>query len=262
MSQSKAFNPGILHFQRACRSLLYKYVEYEYMPPLSDDEIARAIEGGALGIEPFTADNVQPASIDLTLGAEAFIASHDDKTLLNEGDVLVLPPGEMALVLTRERLSLGIDYAATIGLRSHFARKGIDLLAGPQVDPGFQGPLHIVLINLSPSQQVIAHGEPFLTLEIHRLSEPASRRYTGEYQAQTSITASEIRDLKKGEGIALSEVVKAMRNIAKDVDSLDKSVARLEQSVSQLTRNVDWYMRIFTVTIVILVAGVLGALWV
>lgn len=224
------------------------------MSPLSDHQITEAVDRGEVTIEPFDEKNVEPASIDLTLGKEAFIASDDDKTILSEGDILALPPGELALVLSRESITLGRNYAATIGLRSHFARRGIDLLAGPQVDPGFAGPLHIVLINLSPSQHVIQFGEPFLTLELHRLSEPADVSYSGEYQTQDSITADEIRDLKKGEGIALSEAVKAMRNIAQDVDSLEKSVSRL-------TRNVDWYMRIFISTIVVLVGGVLGFLY-
>lgn len=224
------------------------------MPPLTSQEIRQALEEGEMVIEPFTENHLEPASIDLSLGHEAFLASGDDKIILEEGSVLTLPPGEMALILTRERLSLGLQHTATIGLRSKFARKGIDLLAGPQVDPGFEGPLHIVLINLSPSQQVIEFGEAFLTLEIHRLSTEASKRYSGDYQSQTTITAQEIRDLKKGEGIALSEAVKAMRTIAQDVDALEKSVSRL-------TRNVDRYMQIFVATIVALVVGVLGYLF-
>lgn len=225
------------------------------MATLTGTQISEAIENEEIVIEPYNEGNIEPASVDLTLGNEAFLASDDDKTRLSSGDVLTLPPGEMALVLTQERIALGSKYAASIGLRSRFARKGIDILKGPQVDPGFEGPLHIVLINLSPSQQVIEHGEAFLTLEIVRLSEPAENAYKGRYQAQESLTAEEIRDLKKGEGIALSEAVKAMRTIAKDVDSL-------ENSVSRLTKNVDRYMQIFVGAIVTLVVGVLGYLFV
>lgn len=224
------------------------------MGVLSDKQIVEAVEEGHIEIDPFVEDNVQPASVDFTLGPEAFRASDDDKMILEPGDVLTLRPGEMAILLTREDVKLSAEYAATIGLRSRFTRKGIDLLAGPQVDPGFDGPLHIVLINLSPSEQVIEHGERFLTLEFRKLREPSDTTYTGQYQSQSTITAEEIRDLKKGEGIALSEAVKAMQTIARDVDALETSVTRL-------TKNVDRYMQIFIATIVTLVAGVLGYLY-
>lgn len=228
------------------------------MPTLTAREIEQAIEDGDIVLNPFDETNLEPASIDLTLGNEAFLASDDDKTFLDEGSVLTLPPGEMSLVLTRENLSLGLQYAATIGLRSKFARKGVDLLAGPQVDPGFQGPLHIALINLSPSQQVIENGEAFLTLEIHRLSEEAGERYSGDYQAQSTITSKEIRDLKKGEGIALSEAVKAMRTIAQDVSSLENTVDGLSETVAQNSEEANRYLRYFLGAIFVLVAAVIS----
>lgn len=224
------------------------------MGTLSDTEIRQALEGGDISIEPLDDTQIEPASVDLTLGPEAFRASDTDKIHLKEGDILPLPPGEMALVLTREVVELSPRIAANIGLRSHFTRKGIDLLAGPQIDPGFEGPLHIILINLSPSELLIEYGEPFLTIEFRRLGEAAAERYDGQYQASTSITADEIRDLKKGEGIALSEAVKAMQTIAKDVGAL-------QESVSELTTNVNRYMAIFVGAIVTLVAAVISALF-
>lgn len=223
------------------------------MNPLSDNQIREAVEAGELKIDPFLEENVEPASIDLTLGREAFRASDDSKIHLDEGSILTLPAGEMALVLTREHLKLGSQIAGAIGLRSHFSRKGIDLLAGPQVDPGFEGPLHIVLVNLSPSRIVLEYGEPFLTVEFHRLSEPVESPYSGEYQASPSITAEEVRDLKEGEGVPLSEAVKAMQNIAKDVGAL-------EDNISNLAEQVDRYMRYFVTALVILVGAIVTAI--
>lgn len=223
------------------------------MSPLSDAQLKAAVADGDLAVEPFDEDNVEPASLDLALGEEAFVASEDEKTRLDDGDVLTLPPGEMVLVLTREHLDLGPQLAGTIGLRSHFSRKGVDLLAGPQVDPGFEGPLHIVLVNLSPSRIVVEYGEPFLTVEFRRLSEPVDEAYAGTYQASDSITTEEMRDLKEGDGVPLSEAVRAMQAIAKDV-------ATLEDNISNLTRQVDRYMRIFASSLVVLVAAIVTAI--
>lgn len=221
------------------------------MSTLSDEGIRDAMDRGELTVEPFDDDNLEPASVDLTLGSEAFRASDDDKITLGEADALTLPPGEMALVLTREQLELGTSIAGNIGLRSYFARKGIDLLSGPQVDPGFEGPLHIVLLNLSPSQLLIEYGEPFLTVEFRRLDDEAAQAYDGSYQAQSMITPEEMRDLKEGQGIALSDAVKAMQNIARDVSTL-------QESVTELSENADNYMKIYVRSIVALVGAVVS----
>lgn len=228
------------------------------MGTLSDSAIRRAIADGEIQIDPFDEENVEPASVDLTLGHEAFLGKEDEKQWLEAGDVLVLPAGATAIVLTRERIELGDSIAANIGLRSHFTRRGIDLLAGPQIDPGFQGPLHLVLINLSPSQQVIEFGEPFVTIEFRRLSEAVTEPYAGRYQAREHITAEEIRDLKEGAGIALSEAVRAMQNIAKDVSALQQTVDKLSETVAENSENADRYMQRFLQAVYALVAAVIA----
>lgn len=223
------------------------------MGTLSGEQIREEVESesGRIAIEPFDPDCIQPASYDMTLGAEAFIPEHEQKEMLEPGSVLSIPAGGTALVLTRERLEVGHDVAGHLGLRSYYTRKGIDILKGPQIDPGFEGPLHVILLNLSPSKQVIPYGEPIVTVEFVELNEPVKEGYDGDYQAQDSITQKEIDDLMEGEGIPLSEAVEAMQNIARDV-------ATLEENVSRLSRHSDWYMRIFITTIVILVASIVG----
>lgn len=228
------------------------------MGTLSDSAIRKALEEGEIHIEPLEDAKVEPASVDLTLGHEAFLGKEDEKRHLDEGDVLSLPAGATAIVLTQERIELGDTIAGNIGLRSHFTRKGIDLLSGPQIDPGFAGPLHLVLINLSPSQQVIEFGERFVTIEFRRLSDPVADTYSGRYQTQEHITAEEIRDLKEGEGIALSEAVKAMQNIAKDVNALQQTVDQLSDTVATNSDNADRYMQWFLRAVIALVATVVA----
>lgn len=100
------------------------------MGTLSDKSIRTALDEGEIAIDSLDEDNIEPASVDLTLGNEAFLGKDDEKMWLEEGDMLVLPPGATAIVLTRERIELGNTVAANIGLRSHFTRRGIDILSG------------------------------------------------------------------------------------------------------------------------------------
>lgn len=224
------------------------------MPILSDVDLRNALTSGDIQIVP-PPTKIEPASIDLSVGDEAFAASQDEITRLSQGKLLVIPPGEMVLIITKEDIKLGLRIVGHIGLRSYFTRKGLVLLAGPQIDPGFDGTLHIVLCNLSPTEMVLSYGEPFCTIEFHRLSNDAEQSYTGPYQKQKGITAREIDDIRQRRGYALSEVIKNMQSIARDVSSLKESVERL-------TNRTDKYMLVFISSLSALVIGILLKLFV
>lgn len=219
------------------------------MPILSDVDLKDAIKNGEIQIIPFPI-TIEPASIDLSVGDEAFAASGDEIIKLSQGKLLIIPPGEMVLIVTREEIKLSTRIVGHIGLRSYFTRKGLVLLAGPQIDPGFEGTLHIVLCNLSPTEIALSYSEPFCTIELHRLSIDAQQSYKGSYQKQKGITSREIDDIRQRRGYALSEVIKDMQSIARDVSSL-------KESVDRLTNRTDKYMLMFISTLSALVIGIL-----
>ena len=223
------------------------------MPILSDIDLEKAIKSGEVQIIP-APTYIEPATIDLSVGEEAFAASNDEITKLSQGQLLIIPPGEMVLIITREEVKLGQQIAGHIGLRSFFTRKGLVLLAGPQIDPGFEGTLHVVLCNLSPTEIALSYGEPFCTIELHRLEHAAEKPYGGASQKQKGITPREINDIRQRRGYALSEVIKDMQSIAKDVSAL-------KSSVEKLTNRTDKYMAIFVGSLAALVIGILVKLF-
>lgn len=224
------------------------------MTVLADTNLREAIRSGEIKITP-PVDNIEPASIDLSVGDEAFIASEEQITKLLQGKLLILPAGEMAIVTTREELKLALNIVGHIGLRSYFTRKGIVLLAGPQIDPGFEGNLHVVLCNLSPTEISLSHGEPFCTVEFHKLSTASEKPYSGDYQCQKGITPQEVTDIRQRRGYALSEVIKNMQTIAQDIGTL-------KESVEKLTSRTDKYMLIFVSSLAALVIGVVVKLFI
>jgi dCTP deaminase len=224
------------------------------MSILSDVDLRDAIKNSEIQITPHPT-SIEPASIDLSIGEEAFAASGDEIIKLSQGKLLIIPPGEMVLIITREELKLGPRIVGHIGLRSYFTRKGLVLLAGPQIDPGFEGTLHIVLCNLSPTELALSYGESFCTVEFHRLSTEVQQQYKGSYQKQRGITPREINDIRERRGYALSEVIKDMQSIARDVSSL-------KDSVEKLTNRTDKYMAIFVSSLSALVIGIILKLFV
>src|SRR5665213_1311957 len=92
---------------------------------LTDRQIREAINSGDIGVDPFSDEQIQPASIDLRVGDEGATTKHKRKTNIKDTGVLILEPGDFGVVSILEHLKLGPQYAGRIGLRSKFARKGL-----------------------------------------------------------------------------------------------------------------------------------------
>lgn len=108
----------------------------------------------------------------------------------------------------------------------------------------------------------IGFGEPFCSVEFHKLDTPVEKPYgthPGEdYQDQDEITPKEMNDLRQNEGYALSEVMKDMRNIARDVSELKNTVGKYVYTVDKYVSRSDLYMKIFTGSILALVGVVIS----
>lgn len=194
---------------------------------LADREIRRAIEAGELGIEPFAESSLQPASYDFRIGRQAFVSSTREKVDVSQTGLIVIEPGDFAVVESIERVELGQQTAAMLGLRSEYARQGLLLLSGPQIDPGFRGVLVMRVVNLAPKRIALPYEAPFLTAQFFRLAEPVAKRYEGARQDQTGINARDIQELTQTEGLTLGEMLKTLSSLALDVSELRGSVSKL-----------------------------------
>ncbi len=86
------------------------------------------------------------------IGNAAFVSSTKEKIDVAQKGFIVIEPGDFAVVETLERVEPGQQTAAMIGLRSEYARQGLLMLSGPQIDPGFRGVLVIRVVNLAPKR--------------------------------------------------------------------------------------------------------------
>ncbi|EKD49913.1 MAG: hypothetical protein ACD_63C00014G0009 [uncultured bacterium] len=108
------------------------------MSVLTKEEIFKEIDKGNIKIEPFSAENVGPGSIDLTLGNMFRVFKKSDKiydvgdnpdykkiTKLVETDSIVVNPQETVLGITRENIALPSNICGWLEGRSRFARLGL-----------------------------------------------------------------------------------------------------------------------------------------
>jgi dCTP deaminase len=218
------------------------------MSLLTDTEIREAVESGEIALDPLDSESVQPASYDLRLGDKAIITKtleidkvrerveQDEATETNvaEAGTITIPAGAFALVVTRERIKLSASYAGHLGLRSYFARKGVLLLSGLQVDPGFDGYLVLGFANLSPRSVHIAYEEAIATLEIQRLGRPAAEPYSGMYagqQATPTIPRADADYLRTIETLSVSDLTRALLRLSDNVSELSNDVGALARYV-------------------------------
>jgi len=194
---------------------------------MTDGEILAARESKDIILDPFDPDRLEPASYDIRVGTWAFTSSVKEKLDLSRKGVLIIDAGEFAVLEARERIELSPIVAGQLGLRSEYARRGLLMLSGPQVDPTFRGILVVRLVNLSPKPIALSYEAPFLTVQFFRLNKPVENSYNGPQQGQTGISSRDMQELAETEGLTLGQVIKTLSTLAMEVAELKGSVNRL-----------------------------------
>ena len=178
---------------------------------LSDRDIQAAVNAGHLIIEPFAEDALQPASVDIRLGAEFRVfRNHRDSYIdvrepvanlteletVEPDQAFVLHPSEFVLGTTLERVQLPDDLVARVEGKSSLGRLGLLVHAtAGYVDPGWDGHLTMELSNVANLPIRLYSGMKIGQLSFLRLTSPAERPYgspglRSKYQGQTGPTAS------------------------------------------------------------------------
>jgi dCTP deaminase len=198
---------------------------------VTDLQLREAYENGEIVIDPFDDTQVQPASYDLRIGEQGITTSGKKVINLREIGYLAMEPGDVAIVTVLERIQLSTRYAARLGLRSKYVRKGLVASMGLQIDPGFAGELNVTLVNLTPQSIALPYKDDFLSVEFHKLEAPATHPYRGPYQGQKGLGPEEIAAITEGQGVAFSEIITTLRSLSQNVASLSSHVRIMEWSI-------------------------------
>jgi dCTP deaminase len=181
------------------------------MGVLTGRQIQALVEGKVLGIDPFDPDFQAPASYDLRLHHKLLASPVGEKVLGKVIDLRDTPegfpilPGQMVGVLSLEKLSIPLNITGRFGIRSYFARKGLNAFGGLQLDPGFRGRLTMNLLNVGPESVHVSYKEPIFSVEFSRLDEDALP-YEGEYQDQEDFPADQYNYILDARTTSLAEI--------------------------------------------------------
>lgn len=167
---------------------------------LTHDVIQHEIEAGRVVIDPFFADQVGPASIDLHLGDEIRVmhAGRDPVAVTDGADYRTitavrsldvpypLEPGETIHGITRERITLPADIGGWLEGRSRFARLGLMIhVTSGFVQPGVSSRQVLEMSNVSGRTLLIHPGVRLLQIVLQRCE--GSALYRGRFASQENL---------------------------------------------------------------------------
>jgi len=163
---------------------------------LSDVDIRKGVESGALTIEPFEESKLQLASYDVTLGNEFEVIDRfstiaidpvnkkypSTRTItIKDGEEFVLHPGETVLGKQREFIGVDLSHLILLSGKSSLARAGLVVHNTAMLfNPGHKFYPTFELLNTNNVPIILRPGMEVAQLLFARLTSECSKSYLGD----------------------------------------------------------------------------------
>lgn len=209
-------------------------------------------------IYPFDEERLKPASYELTVGNNYSIGGKRDVLLDEPGkDTIRIPPFEVVIIETAEKINLPRFIIARWNIRVRFAYEGLLWVGGPQVDPGWVGNLPCPLYNLSDKEVTLHLGEPVAIMDFVKTTPfypPKASNGTKcpvyeclEYDRPPKRIIFD--DYETGLTSAL------YTNAQKKINSVEKKMHRVDEQLSKFSTRLDQFIGIIFAVLGIFVAA-------
>ncbi len=160
---------------------------------LSDRDIKKHIKQGRIIIDPLFPDAIQPASVDLHLGAEFLVFKNNDcvaidlkrpvdqmmeRVKIDATKPFIIHPGEFALGLTYETVGVANNMVGRLEGKSSLGRVGLIIHAtAGYLDPGNKLKMTLELHNIANLPIILYYKMPIAQLSFTPLSSKAENAY-------------------------------------------------------------------------------------
>ncbi|RJG42238.1 dCTP deaminase [Motilimonas pumila] len=188
---------------------------------LCDTHIEQYLDEGKIIIEPRPGqDQISGVSVDVTLGnsfrvfndhtapyidlsgpkeevAQSLDNVMSDEITIADGEAFFLHPGELAIAVTHESVTLPADIVGWLDGRSSLARLGLMVhVTAHRIDPGWSGRIVLEFYNSGKLPLALRPKMKIGALNFETLSAPAARPYNkrenAKYKNQQGAVASRI----------------------------------------------------------------------
>jgi len=129
------------------------------------------------------ASRIQAASLDLTIG-DIFIPGSDTNKpggSRSPHSKVSLREGRIAVIRSRESLSMPSNLVALGFPPSSLSIQGVLMTNPGQIDPGYHGPLHLTVINMSKEPLTLQRGQRLIRLIFAKLDATPSADYAARH---------------------------------------------------------------------------------
>jgi dCTP deaminase len=160
---------------------------------LSDKDIKKSLSDGKIKIEPLFPNSIQPASVDVHLGADFLVFKNNNNVCIDPKEPLdemmesividdehqfILHPGEFALGMTYETVTVPNDMVLQLNGKSSLGRIGIVVHAtAGYVDPGNTLKITLEFHNLANLPVKLYYKMPIAQVAFVKLSSEAENPY-------------------------------------------------------------------------------------
>lgn len=160
---------------------------------LSDTDIKKALNDGKIKIDPLFPNSLQPASVDVHLGSDFLVFKTDqhvcidpknplddmmEETIINDQKQFILHPGQFALGMTYETVSVPNDLVLQLNGKSSLGRIGLIVHAtAGYVDPGNTLKITLEFHNLANLPVKLYYKMPIAQVAFVKLSSEAEVPY-------------------------------------------------------------------------------------
>jgi dCTP deaminase len=149
-------------------------------------------------IDQFKKERIDNVAYELCLGNEVYLtdSTTGKKEILDaKNSQVVIKPGQFALLLTNETVTIPNDILAFISIKFSQKIKGLVNVSGFHVDPGFVGKIIFSVYNAGPATIVLDKDKPYFMIWFSKLTS-SSTPYAGKHKNQQEISAENINALK------------------------------------------------------------------
>ncbi len=139
-------------------------------------------------VEPYDPEAVKACAYEMCVGEEAFVSGEETKKLLlKEGETIVIPPGQIALVITKEKINAPLDGLGFLSIKSSQKLRGLINISGFHVDPGFHGKLVFSMYNAGMQTIHLSKGSKLFMIWFCSFDNDTKDSYSGQHNYQEHI---------------------------------------------------------------------------
>ncbi|MGE3990149.1 dCTP deaminase domain-containing protein [Pseudorhodoplanes sp.] len=174
-------------------------------------------------VSDFTEHRIDCAAYTLRMGRQYYLSASEDQINTNkicqleEGESLVIPSGQFAVLVTEEEVTIPPSAIAFISMKTGLKGRGLVNVSGFHVDPGYSARLRFSVFNAGPSAICVKQGDDSFLIWYADLDQEDQKNRKTEGQNRNYK-----KGISSGDMNSLSGPVKTVSVLAKKVDDLER----------------------------------------